>query len=194
VDDDRELRRARLRDPRSYATVGEWYDDYRGFVPIQCAHALSRLIQARGITFAEAYDHLVRVGTIIEVRPMPGGGSGTRDNPPQKPGSKSGSSTMRRNRVIRVAIVWTAVGVVIAFAAAAVALARLSAGEQACFFSYPATPCPDGPDLLPVAFLVIPGDLAPRPAPPWTVCSGHGTALLGATAVSQGVVTPPRSS
>jgi hypothetical protein len=38
-----------------------------------------------------------------------------------------------------------------------VGLVRLYQGEQACFFSYPAMPCPDGSDLLPVAFLVIPG-------------------------------------
>ncbi|HEY4753927.1 MAG TPA: hypothetical protein VIH37_11620, partial [Candidatus Limnocylindrales bacterium] len=84
VDDDREARLARLRDPRTYATVGEWYNAYRGFVPIQTAHALSRLIQRRGITFAEAYDHLVGVGTIIEIGPVPPAGPAIRDTPPAR--------------------------------------------------------------------------------------------------------------
>ncbi|HEY4753928.1 MAG TPA: hypothetical protein VIH37_11625 [Candidatus Limnocylindrales bacterium] len=64
---------------------------------------------------------------------------------------------MRRNRIVRVAIAWTVVSGVTALAVAAVAVVRLYEGEQACFFMYPATPCPEGPDLLPVAFFVIPG-------------------------------------
>lgn len=68
---DRELRRARLRDPATYATVGEWYAGYRGFVPIQMAHALSTLIQRDAITFAEAHRRLRDADAIIEISDRP---------------------------------------------------------------------------------------------------------------------------
>lgn len=64
-----ERRRASLRDPLAYATVGEWFADYHGFVPIQMAHALSRVIAERGITFPEAYRLLRGAGAIIELQP-----------------------------------------------------------------------------------------------------------------------------
>jgi hypothetical protein len=66
---DLEQRRARLRDPLTYTTVGEWYDDYHGFVPIQMAQALSRVIAERGISFPEAYRLLRDAGAIIEIEP-----------------------------------------------------------------------------------------------------------------------------
>lgn len=71
MDDDRELRRARLRDPHAYATVGEWYADYAGFVPIQAAQALSRAMRQRGLTFADAYDLLRGAGAIVELSRTP---------------------------------------------------------------------------------------------------------------------------
>lgn len=69
--DDLELRRARLRDPLTYATVGEWYADYHGLVPIQMAHALSRVMATRGVSFPEAYRLLRDAGAIVEL-PAPG--------------------------------------------------------------------------------------------------------------------------
>lgn len=67
TDDTPEARRARLRPPETYSTVGEWYADYRGFVPIQMAHGLSRYIKQHGCTFAEAYRALRERGAIIEI-------------------------------------------------------------------------------------------------------------------------------
>jgi hypothetical protein len=105
VDDDREIRRARLRDPRTYATVGEWYNDYRGFVSIQCAHALSRVIQARGMTFADAYDDLVRRGTIIEIGPVPPRGPDPSDPPPAAAAPEgTPMRDVKRNRIVRMAV------------------------------------------------------------------------------------------
>jgi hypothetical protein len=74
VDDiEREQRRARLRDPLTYATVGEWYADYHGFVPIQMAHGLSQVMKARGLSFPDAYRLLRDKGAIIELQPAPTG-------------------------------------------------------------------------------------------------------------------------
>ena len=69
--DDRELRRARQRDPHAYATVGEWYADYAGFVPIQMAQALSRVMRQRGLAFGAAYDLLHDAGAIVELDDPP---------------------------------------------------------------------------------------------------------------------------
>jgi len=71
MDDDGELQRARLRDPHAYATVGEWYADYAGFVPIQAAQALSRVMRQRGLTFRAAYDLLCDAGAVVELDEAP---------------------------------------------------------------------------------------------------------------------------
>ena len=47
-DPDREARRARQRDPHTYSSVGEWFADYNGFVPIQMAQGLSKVMKDRG--------------------------------------------------------------------------------------------------------------------------------------------------
>lgn len=59
-----------LRHWSTYASVGEWFGDYHGYVPIQIPHALSQLQQAHPeMTFPEAYAHLLHRGTIIHVDP-----------------------------------------------------------------------------------------------------------------------------
>ena len=68
--EDREARRARQRLPESYDSVSAWFADYRGFVPIQMAHALSKLT-ATGMSFHDAYLKLLNAGRIIEIEPQP---------------------------------------------------------------------------------------------------------------------------
>ena len=65
--DDGRKPRAELRDPLTYSSVGEWFNDYRGYVPIQMAHALDRYMRRTGATFAEAYAALRSAGAIIEL-------------------------------------------------------------------------------------------------------------------------------
>jgi hypothetical protein len=55
------------RDISTYTSVGEWYEDYRGRVPVQTAAALARLMNKEGISFPEAYARLMSEGSIIEV-------------------------------------------------------------------------------------------------------------------------------
>lgn len=61
----------RTKDISDYRTVGEWYADYRGRVPIQMAAGLDRLMQSEGISFHEAYRRLVERGRIIETPQEP---------------------------------------------------------------------------------------------------------------------------
>ena len=60
----------------------------------------------------------------------------------------------------RAGVLWTCVLLVVALVLAAVAMAGLLDGEQACFIGYPSVPCPDGQDwrvaLLTVALVGIP--------------------------------------
>ena len=58
-----------LRHWSTYASVGDWFNDYRGYVPIQMAHALSNLMQDRGLTFPEVYAQLLGAGKIIHLDP-----------------------------------------------------------------------------------------------------------------------------
>jgi hypothetical protein len=59
-----------LRHWSTYASVGEWYDDYHGYVPIQMAAGLSQLMRKHPeLTFPEAYASLLRAGAIIELQP-----------------------------------------------------------------------------------------------------------------------------
>jgi hypothetical protein len=53
------------RDDPGYATVGEWYEAHQGRVPIQAAHALSRLVKERNMSFADAFRILVGRGALI---------------------------------------------------------------------------------------------------------------------------------
>jgi hypothetical protein len=61
--------RSELRHWSTYASVGAWYADYRGFVPIQQAAALGRLTSEGGMSFLDAYRLLVRRGSIIHIDP-----------------------------------------------------------------------------------------------------------------------------
>lgn len=59
-----QLRRAPTRDPLTYATVSEWWSDWRGFAPVVMAHHLS-LLERAGVPFAEAWQAGVESGAIV---------------------------------------------------------------------------------------------------------------------------------
>jgi hypothetical protein len=59
--------RHELRDPLTYSSVHEWWNDYRGYVPITMAHGLDLYTPRTGATFAEAYAALRGAGAIIEI-------------------------------------------------------------------------------------------------------------------------------
>ena len=61
--------RSELRHWSTYATVSEWFRDYHGYVPIQMAAGLDRLMRDTGKSFPEAYRTLVGKGRIIHIDP-----------------------------------------------------------------------------------------------------------------------------
>ena len=74
--------REQLRRWSTYATVGEWFTDYAGYVPIQIPAAISRLIRNTGMSFPDAYRTLLKRGAIIHLDPAddaeaPAGEQGT---------------------------------------------------------------------------------------------------------------------
>lgn len=71
TDDLRTNRPAPQRPPETYSSVSEWFADYRGFVPIQMAHGLSRYIERNNCSFADAYRALRDGGAIIEINDEP---------------------------------------------------------------------------------------------------------------------------
>ena len=75
------------RDDPSYPTVGAWYEAHQGRVPIQAAHALSKLTRDGRMSFAEAFRTLVDRGALILIEDEPsdaitpaGGLPGSRRN------------------------------------------------------------------------------------------------------------------
>ena len=56
--------RCRVDDLR-YESVGAWFEDHRGRVPIQAAAALDRYSRDHGCSFAEAFTALTNGGPII---------------------------------------------------------------------------------------------------------------------------------
>jgi hypothetical protein len=58
-----------LRHWSTYTSVGEWFDDYHGYVPIQMAAALGRLTRDNGMSFPDAYRLLLGRGAIIHIDP-----------------------------------------------------------------------------------------------------------------------------
>jgi hypothetical protein len=59
-----------LRHWSTYASVGDWFDHYRGYVPIQMAVGLGRVLHDHpGMTFPDAYAGLLHVGAIIHLDP-----------------------------------------------------------------------------------------------------------------------------
>ena len=54
-------------DVSKYQTVGEWYAEHRGRVPIQMAAALDTLMKDESLTFPDAYARLVAAGRITEI-------------------------------------------------------------------------------------------------------------------------------
>lgn len=61
--------RSALRHWSTYVSVSEWYADYHGYVPVQIAAALDRVVREHGRSFAEAYALLLRRGAIIHIDP-----------------------------------------------------------------------------------------------------------------------------
>ncbi len=53
------------RDDPLYETVGDWYREHAGRVPIQMAHGLSRYIAAHDCSFGDAWRELVDKRVII---------------------------------------------------------------------------------------------------------------------------------
>lgn len=98
----REERRSRQRRPETYASVTEWWADYRGFVPIAMAHGLSQLM-AKGMSFHDAYLSLVEAGGIVEIDPWPRPASvtealGAEHEPPE---GGIGARTRALNEAVR---------------------------------------------------------------------------------------------
>ena len=54
-------------DVSKYKTVGEWYAEHRGRVPVQMAAALEKLMRDEGLTFPDAYVKLVAADRIVEI-------------------------------------------------------------------------------------------------------------------------------
>jgi hypothetical protein len=67
---------------------------------------------------------------------------------------------LTRSRRVRIVVLWTMFMVGVAIVLATEAVLSLTRAEQACFFNYPATPCPgvDDPAMvrLTVAFFGVP--------------------------------------
>jgi hypothetical protein len=61
--------RTELRHWSTYTSVGAWYADYRGYVPIQQAAALDRLTRDGTLSFRDTYRLLLRRGAIIHIDP-----------------------------------------------------------------------------------------------------------------------------
>lgn len=65
-----------------------------------------------------------------------------------------------RGRLVPGLVLWTLVMLIVAIALATEAMLSLNQAEQACFFNFPATPCPaaDDPALtrLTMAFVGVP--------------------------------------
>ena len=60
--------KSELRHWSTYASVGEWYEDYHGYVPSMMAVGLSQLMRQRPeLTFPAAYASLRGAGRIIEL-------------------------------------------------------------------------------------------------------------------------------
>jgi hypothetical protein len=66
---DERKRKDDLRHWSTYRTASEWFADHHGFVPIQMAAALGRTIGERGLSFPNAYRHLLGMGAIIHLDP-----------------------------------------------------------------------------------------------------------------------------
>jgi hypothetical protein len=65
-----------------------------------------------------------------------------------------------RGRLARILVLWTLFMLIVAIALATEAMLTLNQAEQACFFNFPATPCPavDDPAVtrLTMAFVGVP--------------------------------------
>jgi hypothetical protein len=73
---------------------------------------------------------------------------------------RSPRSGWSRGRLVRILALWTLVMLIVAIALATQAMLTLNQAEQACFFNFPATPCPAADDpavtRLTVALVGIP--------------------------------------
>jgi hypothetical protein len=67
------------RDDPTYESVGGWYEDHQGRVPIEMAQGLSRYMKERGVSFGEAYRALLDAGAIILLAEEPGSADDAED-------------------------------------------------------------------------------------------------------------------
>ena len=88
-----EARRRALPDPHTYSSAGDWYHDYRGFVPIQMARGLSLAMKERGLTFPEAWDLLVGRGAIVMIE--------YPDDPPKEQPAQAREAVGRTTRAAK---------------------------------------------------------------------------------------------
>jgi len=77
--------RSELRHWSTYDPVDEWYRDYHGYVPVDAALGLRRLIRETGMSFPDAYRTLLGAGKIIHIDP-----SDDIEPPAAGPGPASG--------------------------------------------------------------------------------------------------------
>jgi hypothetical protein len=63
--------RSALRHWSTYRSTGEYYEDYRGYVPLPALVAIDRLVRDRGLTFPEAYRTLLDRGAIVHLWEVP---------------------------------------------------------------------------------------------------------------------------
>jgi len=65
-----------------------------------------------------------------------------------------------RSRLVRIVVLWTVFMLAVSIVLAAEAVMSLNEAEQACFFNFPATPCPNSDDpavvRLTLAFFGVP--------------------------------------
>jgi hypothetical protein len=61
--------RSELRHWSTYNSAGEYWDDYRGYVPLPMMVGISSVMRTHGMTFQEAFAALLRAGAIVHVDP-----------------------------------------------------------------------------------------------------------------------------
>ena len=61
--------RSELRHWSTYGSAGEYWNDYRGYVPLAMMAGISSVMRTHGMTFREAFAALLRAGAIVHVDP-----------------------------------------------------------------------------------------------------------------------------
>lgn len=63
--------RDQLRHWSTYTSPGEYWADYRGYVPLAMMVGITRLMREHDLAFADAYRMLLDAGAIIHVAEVP---------------------------------------------------------------------------------------------------------------------------